>query len=223
MFPRRDSPHSGSLVSLASFPIHSGGLALAEQIEPEVSHYPSPDGRLIDDSDLKLIVALTVAVTRGKLDLAKQIGAKIREKGYDIDKHHDANLFIIRGNAEYFVVNFDIAHHSIVSRHVIIPNPFYHTGTAERGYQPCPQAPHFTAAASSSLSPERLEKLLSYLLPPNRLEEAIGDFEKGYRLMLQRHGRDHAERWYRWEVLMIVVRGVFDVARRAAQIWGGFY
>jgi hypothetical protein len=49
------------------------------------------------------------------------------------------------------------------------------------------------------------------LLTPDRLEEAVGDFEDGFALMAARQGIGHARRWYCWQVLRIALRGAFDV------------
>jgi hypothetical protein len=70
--------------------------------------------------------------------------------------------------------------------------------------------------------PSNAETLLSYLLPPDRLQEVLGDFDEGYRLMVDRHGLRPARRWYWWQVLMVGIRGAFDTACRVAKIWGGF-
>jgi hypothetical protein len=72
-----------------------------------------------------------------------------------------------------------------------------------------------------TMPPATIEKFLSYLLSPDRLEEAIGDFEDGYHLMLKRHGVGHARRWYCWQVFMVAARGAFDAAWRAVRIWRG--
>jgi hypothetical protein len=74
-----------------------------------------------------------------------------------------------------------------------------------------------------SQPPERAEKFLSLMLPPTRIEEAIGDFEEGYLVMLDRHGIGHARRWYWIQVIKVAARGLFDAACKAAKIiWGGF-
>jgi hypothetical protein len=79
---------------------------------------------------------------------------------------------------------------------------------------------------SENLSPQAhapigAEKLLSLLVTPNRLEEAIGDFDDGYHREVKRHGIYHAKRWYYWQVFMLVVRGIFDAASSAAKLWLG--
>jgi len=74
--------------------------------------------------------------------------------------------------------------------------------------------------------PVKAEKLLSFLISPEKLEEAIGDFEDGYRLLLERHGRGHARRWsrrwYCWPVFMGCGSRHLESAYRAGKIWSGF-
>ncbi|MGH7054856.1 MAG: permease prefix domain 2-containing transporter [Stellaceae bacterium] len=72
---------------------------------------------------------------------------------------------------------------------------------------------------SANPAPPTAERLLSFLLPPERLEEAIGDFEEGYRLMLRRHGKGHASRWYYWQIFKIVLMGASEAALKAIRIW----
>jgi hypothetical protein len=74
-------------------------------------------------------------------------------------------------------------------------------------------------ANPKGLPPPRAEKVLSFLLPPDKLEEVIGDFEDGYRLLFERHGRGHAQGWYCWQVFMVAIGGIINAAYRAAKIW----
>jgi hypothetical protein len=69
--------------------------------------------------------------------------------------------------------------------------------------------------------PQAAERLLSYLLSPDRLEEAIGDFEGGYKLMFERHGIAHARRWYWRQVFKVAVMAVFDLVSTTLRIWAG--
>jgi hypothetical protein len=69
--------------------------------------------------------------------------------------------------------------------------------------------------------PKAAERLLSCLLTPDRLEEAIGDFEDGFALMVSRHGIGHARRWYWWQIIAVALRGGFEAALRAAKMWFG--
>jgi hypothetical protein len=52
------------------------------------------------------------------------------------------------------------------------------------------------------------EKMLSLIVSPHRLEEALGDLEHGFHRLYQRHGRPHAVRWYYWHLAGIAVGGV---------------
>jgi len=78
-----------------------------------------------------------------------------------------------------------------------------------------------TPSKGAQRVPQAAEKLLSYLLSPDRLEEAIGDFEDGYKLMLNRHGIAHARRWYWWQVFKIAVTAVFDLVSKTVRVWAG--
>lgn len=70
--------------------------------------------------------------------------------------------------------------------------------------------------------PAKAARLLSYLLSPDRLQEALGDFDEGYALMLERHDIGHACRWYWIQVIKLIVWGLFGAACKVAKIWGGF-
>jgi hypothetical protein len=67
--------------------------------------------------------------------------------------------------------------------------------------------------------PQVAERLLSYLLSPDRLEEAIGDFEDGYNLIFERHGAAQARRWYWLQVLKIGLSHVFNLVSKIVRIW----
>jgi len=55
------------------------------------------------------------------------------------------------------------------------------------------------------------EKVLSFLVTPERLEEAIGDFEQGFRLLATRQGLPHARRWYYVQVIKLAVRLIWPL------------
>jgi hypothetical protein len=74
----------------------------------------------------------------------------------------------------------------------------------------------------AAMPPDNAERVLSYLLRPDRLQEALGDFDEGFALMLDRHGVGYARRWYWVQVTKLAARGLFDAACKAAKIWGGF-
>jgi hypothetical protein len=67
--------------------------------------------------------------------------------------------------------------------------------------------------------PQVAERLLSYLLSPDRLEESIGDFEDGYNLIFERHGAAEARRWYWLQVLKIGLSAVFSLVSKLVRIW----
>src|ERR1044071_1822316 len=54
------------------------------------------------------------------------------------------------------------------------------------------------ASFSAHSPPISAEKLLSYLLSPDRLEEVLGDFEQHFLFLVNRpgHGISNARRWY---------------------------
>jgi hypothetical protein len=67
--------------------------------------------------------------------------------------------------------------------------------------------------------PQAAERLLFYLLSADRLEEAIGDFEDGYKLMFERHGATQARRWYWWQVFKVALIAVFNLVSKIVRIW----
>jgi hypothetical protein len=67
--------------------------------------------------------------------------------------------------------------------------------------------------------PQVAERLLSYLLSPDRLEEAIGDVEDGYNLIFERHGAAQARPWYWLQVLKIGLSHVFNLVSKIVRIW----
>ncbi len=69
--------------------------------------------------------------------------------------------------------------------------------------------------------PTRAERILSYLLPPDRLHEALGDFEEGYHLMSARHGQAYAKRWYWFQVLKVVAGAALSAVRKIIVVWVG--
>jgi hypothetical protein len=80
------------------------------------------------------------------------------------------------------------------------------------------------ASFSAPSPPIPAEKLLSYLLSPERLEEVLGDFEERFRFLVHRHGAAHARRWYRWQVGKIAIRGpISALVRMAIRVWLTFY
>jgi hypothetical protein len=50
------------------------------------------------------------------------------------------------------------------------------------------------------------------------LEEAIGDFEQGFRLLAARQGLPHAHRWYYWQVIKFAVRSIWPLIKRPTYI-----
>lgn len=80
----------------------------------------------------------------------------------------------------------------------------------------------FSFGVGIPIPPVAAEQIVSVLIPANRLEEALGDLDEGFALMLKRHGLVHARRWYWCQVIKVVGRGLFDVACKAAKIWSGF-
>lgn len=78
------------------------------------------------------------------------------------------------------------------------------------------------SARQTSSPPQAAEKMLSLLVSPKRLEEALGDFAEQFHREVERHGLAHARRWYWWQALMVGAHGIFDLACRAAKIWSGF-
>src|SRR5260370_27132170 len=62
------------------------------------------------------------------------------------------------------------------------------------------------AAVREVSSPEAAQKLLALILPLNRVEEALGDFEEGFRRAFERHGKRFPYFWYWWQVSMIASR-----------------
>ncbi len=70
--------------------------------------------------------------------------------------------------------------------------------------------------------PALAERVLACLLPPWRLEEALGDAQEAYELMAERQGVRFARFWYRWQVSMVVLHGAFVGICRAIRIWSGF-
>ena len=95
--------------------------------------------------------------------------------------------------------------------------------TAAERERPSSDAPieFFQVSPADPKPPASAEMLLSCILTPARLEETLGDFEEGYRLMLDRHNIGHARRWYWCQVVKIVVLGLFDLAGRVAKMWFG--
>jgi hypothetical protein len=61
---------------------------------------------------------------------------------------------------------------------------------------------------SDDILPPFAAKLLSYVVPPGRLEEALGDLEQGFRRLCQCCGRAHAVRWFYWHVAGIAIGGL---------------
>ncbi len=92
--------------------------------------------------------------------------------------------------------------------------------TDEQHYAEVAEVSHELGGVHEEASepPRTAEKFLSFLISPDRLEEAIGDFEEGYRLMLKRHDIVHARRWYWEQVLKEALSGAF---RFAWKIWAG--
>ena len=72
-----------------------------------------------------------------------------------------------------------------------------------------------------SSPPAAAERVLACLLPPDRIEEALGDAEEAYHLMALRQGIRFARFWYRWQIAVIVARGALNGACRAIKIWSG--
>ena len=107
-----------------------------------------------------------------------------------------------------------------------------HSGTPIDGAPPCLPAPGVNGGDPKAIPyeggevepepPSAAENLLSYLLPPDQLEERLGDFEEGFHKRRHRRGIDHARRWYWLQVSMVAFHAIFDVACRAAKIWSGF-
>ena len=64
------------------------------------------------------------------------------------------------------------------------------------------------------------EKVLSLLTTPERLEEAIGDFEQGFRLLATRQGLPHAHRWYYWQVIKFAVRSIWPLISELLKLGG---
>jgi hypothetical protein len=55
------------------------------------------------------------------------------------------------------------------------------------------------------------EKVLSFLVTPERLEEKIGDFEQGFRVLATRQGLSHAYRWYYGQLVILAVRLIWSL------------
>src|SRR5712691_9113871 len=67
--------------------------------------------------------------------------------------------------------------------------------------------------------PAPAERLLSCVIQPDRLQEALGDFDEGYNLMLARHGVVQAHRWYWIQVIKLIGLGLFEFAVRILRAW----
>jgi len=64
------------------------------------------------------------------------------------------------------------------------------------------------------------EKVLSFLVTHERLEEAIGDFEQGFRMLATRQGLPHAHRWYYWQVIKLAVRKIWPLISDLLKLGG---
>ena len=80
---------------------------------------------------------------------------------------------------------------------------------------------HAVVLTDISAPPAHAERVLACLLPPHRIEEALGDAEQGYHVMVLHHGARFARFWYGWQIAMIVARGTFKGACRIIRIWAG--
>ena len=69
--------------------------------------------------------------------------------------------------------------------------------------------------------PVDAERILSFLVTPERLEETIGDFAEGFHLMTQLHGVVHARHWYYWQVALVAAREALTAAWKGLRIWVG--
>jgi hypothetical protein len=78
-----------------------------------------------------------------------------------------------------------------------------------------------TAQQAVFMPPAGAAKLLALMLTPDRLEEVLGDFDESYGLLAERHGVRFARNWYRWQVMMLAVRGAGKLTWRAAKAWFG--
>jgi len=76
-------------------------------------------------------------------------------------------------------------------------------------------------AATMLKPPLAAERLLSFLIAPDKLEERLGDFEEGFGFLIKHDGLGHARRWYWWQIIRAALRAGFDAALQVAKIWFG--
>jgi hypothetical protein len=80
---------------------------------------------------------------------------------------------------------------------------------------------HSVKLTDISPPPVLAERVLACLIPPQRIEEALGDAEQGYHVMVVCHGVRFARFWYSWQIATIVARGAFNGVGRVIKIWTG--
>lgn len=62
--------------------------------------------------------------------------------------------------------------------------------------------------------PPQADRILTLLVPTDRLEEVLGDFEEGFQLVTDRHGEEWARTWYKIQVARYAVgRAISFLAR----------